>query len=248
MAFSPDGELDLAELYYATEDTKYLALALCVILICETLTTLPAEVRHVWNSRWSFGRIMFHANRIWAPIMLGIYVPSLFMYNLSEKVRYVFYRAEPHTFDPGIRCTPCLAYWLFYIYGSVVIQIIVAGVLIARIWAIYQLRVRALVYVSKHVKRENLLSTVFHLRALCFGCILLSAPSIVLLQLQASVGLSASNPRIKGLHSSFSGCTSDEKSSSGTDIGLSNDNKPTRLRPLPPTIRRRDDPLYFDSI
>ncbi|KDN44962.1 hypothetical protein RSAG8_05135, partial [Rhizoctonia solani AG-8 WAC10335] len=155
MAFSPDGELDLAELYYATEDTKYLALALCVILICETLTTLPAEVRHVWNSRWSFGRIMFHANRIWAPIMLGIYVPSLFMYNLSEK--------------------RCLAYWLFYIYGSVVIQIIVAGVLIARIWAIYQLRVRALV-------------------ALCFGCILLSAPSIVLLQLQASAAHLMKNP------------------------------------------------------
>ncbi|CAE6466669.1 unnamed protein product, partial [Rhizoctonia solani] len=75
MVFNPDAELDLVDLYYATEATKYLALALCTLLACETFATLPAEVKHVWNSRWSFGRNMFHANRIWAPIMLAIYVP-----------------------------------------------------------------------------------------------------------------------------------------------------------------------------
>ncbi|CAE6457003.1 hypothetical protein BN14_05287 [Rhizoctonia solani AG-1 IB] len=89
MAFNPDAELDLVELYYATENTKYLAVSLFVLLICETFATIPLEVRHVWNSRWSFGRIMFHANRIWAPIMLAIYIPSLFIYDLSEKVSYV---------------------------------------------------------------------------------------------------------------------------------------------------------------
>ncbi|GAB1524798.1 hypothetical protein RhiTH_007954 [Rhizoctonia solani] len=64
MAFNPDAELNLIELYYATENTKYLA-------VCETLATIPLEAKYVWNSRWSFGRIMFHANRTWAPIMLA---------------------------------------------------------------------------------------------------------------------------------------------------------------------------------
>ncbi|KAH7332536.1 hypothetical protein B0J17DRAFT_722083 [Rhizoctonia solani] len=86
MGFNPSAELDLTGLYYATEETKCLALALCVLLVCETLITLPEEVKHVWNSPWSFGRVMFHANRIWAPIMLAIYTPSLFMYHLSEKM------------------------------------------------------------------------------------------------------------------------------------------------------------------
>ncbi|CAE7101442.1 unnamed protein product [Rhizoctonia solani] len=124
MAFDPDAELDLMELYYATENTKYLALVLCVLLVCETVVTLPLEVRHVWNSRWSFGRIMFHANRMWAPIMLAIYVPS---------------------------------------------------VLIARIWAIYQLKIWVLVL-------------------LCLGCAILSTPSIVLLQIQASTAHLMKNP------------------------------------------------------
>ncbi|KAG8731540.1 hypothetical protein FRC12_019687 [Ceratobasidium sp. 428] len=72
------GELSLEELYTATEATKYLALASCVFLICETITTLPEEVRYVWNSRWSFGRVMFHANRVWGLVMLLGYVPSMF--------------------------------------------------------------------------------------------------------------------------------------------------------------------------
>ncbi|QRW23904.1 hypothetical protein RhiXN_10228 [Rhizoctonia solani] len=71
MAFNPDAELDLIELYYATENTKYLAASLFVVLVCETLATIPLEAKYVWNSRWSFGRIMFHANRTWAPVMLA---------------------------------------------------------------------------------------------------------------------------------------------------------------------------------
>ncbi|CAE6349477.1 unnamed protein product, partial [Rhizoctonia solani] len=69
----------------------------------------------------------------------------------------------------------CLVYWLFYIYGSIVIQIIVASVLIARIWAIYQMKIWALA-------------------ALSLGCAALSIPSIVLLQMQASGAHLMENP------------------------------------------------------
>ncbi|CAE6420706.1 unnamed protein product, partial [Rhizoctonia solani] len=159
MAFDPDAELDLVELYYATEETKYLALALCVLLVCETLITLPTEVRHVWNSAWSFGRIMFHANRIWAPIMLAIYVPSLFMYNLSEEVFSVLVVLHIWLDSDSSYCCDD---------GHL-------GVLIARIWAIYQLKLWIMV-------------------ALSLGCIALGTPSIVLLQMQASATHLMKNP------------------------------------------------------
>ncbi|CAE6469830.1 unnamed protein product [Rhizoctonia solani] len=148
MGFNPGAELDLVDLYYATEGTKYLALVLCVLLACEIFATLPAEVKHVWNSRWSFGRVMFHANRIWAPIMLAIYVPSLFMYHLSHKL-YVLIEESS--------------------------QASIASVLIARIWAIYQLKIWALI-------------------ALCLGCFILGTPSIVVLQMQASAAHLMKNP------------------------------------------------------
>ncbi|KAJ1302375.1 hypothetical protein OPQ81_001188 [Rhizoctonia solani] len=204
MLLKLDAELDLAELYHATEETKYLALALCILLICETLATLPAEVRHVWNSPWSFGRIMFHANRIWAPIMLAIYVPSalasakfriflrvaltflwlqVYLCTIYRKRRTPFYIYNNSLHSSNDNHYRCLAYWLFYIYGSVVIQVIVASVLIARIWAIYQMKIWALV-------------------ALCLGCVTLSTPSIVLLQMQASRTHLMKNPAPE----SISGC------------------------------------------
>ncbi|KAF8596105.1 hypothetical protein BDV93DRAFT_548507 [Ceratobasidium sp. AG-I] len=148
-------ELDLEELYNATESTKYLALGSCVFLLCETFQTIPAEVRLLWRSRWSFGRIMFHANRVWGPLMLAIYVPTLFMYNLSEEV--------------------CIAAWWFYIYASIIAQVIVASVLIARIWAIYEMKTWVLV-------------------ALCLVSLVVSSPSIIILQLQATQSNFLKNP------------------------------------------------------
>lgn len=148
-------ELDLEELYNATEATKYLALGSCLFLICEIFETIPDEVRLVWSSRWSFGRVMFHANRIWGPLMLAIYVPTLFIYNLSEEV--------------------CITTWWFYIYASVIAQVIVVSVLVARIWAIYEMKAWVLV-------------------ALCLGCAALSSPTIFMLQRQATKNNFLKNP------------------------------------------------------
>lgn len=148
-------ELDLPDLYVANEAVKYLALAACVFMACETIAALPAEIKYVWKSRWSFGRVMFHANRIWGPLMLACYVPTEFMYNLSDE--------------------ECLAAWLFYVYGSIVAQIIVASVLIARIWAIYEMKPWVLVSV-------------------CLGCLIVSSPSVIILQLQARQANLLKNP------------------------------------------------------
>ncbi|CAE6502111.1 unnamed protein product [Rhizoctonia solani] len=130
--------IDVVELYRSIEIAKYMSLASCAFLVCEIFATLPGEINYVWGSRWSFGRYMFHANRIWGPLMLAAYTPTIFLYNLSD-------------------------------------QAIVASVLIARIWAIYEMKIWVLI-------------------AVCGGCVALSIPSIVFLQLAVNVANLLENP------------------------------------------------------
>ncbi|EUC58523.1 transmembrane protein, putative, partial [Rhizoctonia solani AG-3 Rhs1AP] len=119
MVFNPDAELDLVDLYYATEGTKYLALALCTLLVCETFATLPA------GDMGSHNACHLRSQYVKNKVLYGNAELTIADLKASSCITYL------------IRC---LAYWLFYIYGSMVIQIIVASVLIARIWAIYQLK------------------------------------------------------------------------------------------------------------
>lgn len=108
------------DLYTRTETTKYLALASCTLLVYDIISTLPSEVRYVWGSRWSFGRVVYHLNRLWAPAMLFSYVPSLFRYHQSNE--------------------RCLSALLFYIYGTMAAMMIASSVMITRVWAIYEMK------------------------------------------------------------------------------------------------------------
>lgn len=120
MSSADSGESSIASIHARTEATKYLALVSCAFLIYDILITLPSEVRYVWGSRWSFGRVAFHLNRIWAPLMLACYVPSLFLHYLTNE-----------------RCFPIL---LFYIYGTVFAMLVATSVLVTRLWAIYEMK------------------------------------------------------------------------------------------------------------
>ncbi|KAG8737615.1 hypothetical protein FRC12_017077, partial [Ceratobasidium sp. 428] len=98
-------EVDIKDAYLAILVTKYLAVFSCTLLIYDIIVTLPTEVRYVWASRWSFGRISYHANRCWGPILLAIYVPS----------RPNFFICSGNAFKPGrvswvIRSTLTRAY------------------------------------------------------------------------------------------------------------------------------------------
>ncbi|KAJ1302515.1 hypothetical protein OPQ81_002833 [Rhizoctonia solani] len=123
--------------------TKYLSLVACSLLAYDILTTLPTEVQ------------------FWGPIVLAVYVPTLFTYHLSDttyvfEIHKVLIQAEQTFYR-------CIAISLFYIYGSVVAMLIVSSVLIVRIWVIYD-------------RKLWVLTTV------CFGCLAVSLPSLVLLQ------------------------------------------------------------------
>lgn len=147
--------IDVRKVYLNILGAKYLSIVSCTILVYDILNTLPTEIRFVWKSRWSFGRVAFHLNRLWAPIVLAVYVPTLFMYRLSN--------------------TTCLAVSLFYIYGSVVAMLIVTSVLVVRIWVIYD-------------RKKWVLASV------CFGCFVVSVPSLVFLQSQAQAKNLVTNP------------------------------------------------------
>ncbi|CAE6489713.1 unnamed protein product [Rhizoctonia solani] len=69
----------------------------------------------------------------------------------------------------------CIIISLFYIYGSVVAMLIVSSVLIVRIWVIYDRKLWVLIVV-------------------CMGCLVVSIPSLVLLQVQAQRKNLVSNP------------------------------------------------------
>ncbi|KAG8741093.1 hypothetical protein FRC10_003334, partial [Ceratobasidium sp. 414] len=117
----------------------------CTFLVYDILITTPNEIRYVWGSRWSFARMAFHFNRVWAPVMLT---------NLSRSqttktgIKRYFYT---------ISVPSCLSILSFYIYGTIIAMLVATselwfprifrelelntiGVLITRIWAIYELK------------------------------------------------------------------------------------------------------------
>ncbi|QRW09002.1 F-box-like domain protein [Ceratobasidium sp. AG-Ba] len=108
---------EVIHIYRVMQGTKYLSVIASTILLVDMITTLPSEIVYIWGSSWTFVRIMFHINRAFSLVLLGVYVPTLFMYRLTE---------ESHD-----RLS------LFYTYGTIFVMCIITSVLIVRIWLIY---------------------------------------------------------------------------------------------------------------
>ncbi|KAJ1302513.1 hypothetical protein OPQ81_002832 [Rhizoctonia solani] len=117
MATSLGKEAEILEFFSAAEKTKVIALIASTILVYDIVLTLPAEIRYIWSMRWSFARVAFHMNRLWGLLLLGVYVPTLFMHNLNTQV--------------------CIVINTYYIYGTAVTATIVAIIIIMRVWIIY---------------------------------------------------------------------------------------------------------------
>ncbi|KAG8702284.1 hypothetical protein FRC11_011578, partial [Ceratobasidium sp. 423] len=82
--------------------------------------------------------------------------------------------------------TRCIIVSLFYIYGSVIAMLIVSSVLIVRIWIIYdRRRVSAALNLAKNDELNFALSINAVASTVCAGCLVVSVPSLVLLQVQA---------------------------------------------------------------
>ncbi|KAH7336852.1 hypothetical protein B0J17DRAFT_665097 [Rhizoctonia solani] len=110
--------LDLfLEAYDNVEIAKNLALASVTFLVYDMLITLGPEIKYVWSAKWGYGRIAFHFNRIWSILVLGIFVPLIFGYDV-----------------PVIRCRRVI---MFYGYGVVLLIFNTSVVMSMRAWILY---------------------------------------------------------------------------------------------------------------
>ncbi|KAG9083217.1 hypothetical protein FS749_006214, partial [Ceratobasidium sp. UAMH 11750] len=53
----------LAEIIVGRIIANYIDAAATALFVYDYLITFNAEVKHIWSSPWSFGRISFHFNR-----------------------------------------------------------------------------------------------------------------------------------------------------------------------------------------
>ncbi|CAE6450264.1 unnamed protein product [Rhizoctonia solani] len=80
---------DITSKYESLDVTKALGIAAATILLYDIVSTLDTEIKYVWRSNWTFARVAFHLNRLWIIVLMGIYIPTLFIYGLSETLLVV---------------------------------------------------------------------------------------------------------------------------------------------------------------
>ncbi|QRW24061.1 hypothetical protein RhiXN_10385 [Rhizoctonia solani] len=73
----------LLDAYHQVEIAKNLALVSVTFFVLDLFVTFETEIKHVWSSKWGYGRIAFHFNRIWSILVLGVYVPMIFSHDVS---------------------------------------------------------------------------------------------------------------------------------------------------------------------
>ncbi|CAE6400648.1 unnamed protein product [Rhizoctonia solani] len=129
----PGPLLDLIlEAYHKVEIAKNLALVSVTFFVYDLLITIEPEIRHVWSSKWGYGRMAFHFNRIWSIIVLGVYVPiTTYQYPLVGSSRSLYYEAD--TSIPQ-RCRRVIT---FYGYGVILLIFNTSIVMSLRAWILF---------------------------------------------------------------------------------------------------------------
>ncbi|KAG8718904.1 hypothetical protein FRC09_011927 [Ceratobasidium sp. 395] len=118
----PGGHLpSVPEILMVIANTQRLGLAAFTFLLYDIILTLPAEMKYIWGTRWTFARIAFHSNRALGFFGTLMLVVVSFSTNLSDQT-YVHSLAR---------------LMFFYFFETLIARTIVAGVLIMRVWAMY---------------------------------------------------------------------------------------------------------------
>ncbi|CAE6462280.1 unnamed protein product, partial [Rhizoctonia solani] len=99
------------------QNTRYLALASISFLLYDIVSTIGLESQYVWSAPWNFGRVAFHFNRLFAPIIQIVQIVSLFRFHPSPRF--------------------CVVTSGIYAWGTCIIVAGVMSVLIARVWLLY---------------------------------------------------------------------------------------------------------------
>ncbi|CAE6451049.1 unnamed protein product [Rhizoctonia solani] len=108
---------EIENLAIGMEATRYLALASLSFLLYDIASTIDLESKYVWSAPWNFGRIAFHFNRVFAPLIQILHLISLFRFRPSPQF--------------------CIITSGIYVWGTCIIVAGVMSVLIARVWLLY---------------------------------------------------------------------------------------------------------------
>lgn len=100
------------------ELAKYLAIASLTLLVYDWLLNLDFEVKFIWGSPWSWGRLAYHVVRIWPLVLLCITLPVILFIPLPQ---------------PSL----CKRVAFLYSYGIMCECTVIASLLIVRCWALY---------------------------------------------------------------------------------------------------------------
>ncbi|KAG8794265.1 hypothetical protein FRC12_025178 [Ceratobasidium sp. 428] len=130
----PGGHLpSVPEILMVIANTQRLGLAAFTFLLYDIVLTLPAEMKYIWGTRWTFARIAFHSNRalgFFGTLMLVV-VP---IYQTKRMSTTLLFGTFAWILTSGFRCTGLM---FFYFFETLIARTIVAGVLIMRVWAMY---------------------------------------------------------------------------------------------------------------
>ncbi|CAE6416700.1 unnamed protein product [Rhizoctonia solani] len=126
----------LLEAYHKVEIAKNMALASVAFFVYDLLITIGPEIRHVWSSKWGYGRLAFHFNRIWSIIVLAVYVPMIFSYNVPiPRLAFFVFDIRSFTYLPtNARCRRVIT---FYGYGVILLIFNTSIVMALRAWILY---------------------------------------------------------------------------------------------------------------
>ncbi|CAE6537758.1 unnamed protein product [Rhizoctonia solani] len=130
--------LDLAlEAYNNVEVAKKLALVAVTFFAYDMLLTLETEIKYVWSAKWGYGRAAFHFNRIWSILILAVYLPMIFGYDVPIPVSFAFRNDYISGLTPRLYRARCHKVIMFYGYGIILLVFNTSIVMSMRAWVLY---------------------------------------------------------------------------------------------------------------
>ncbi|CAE6432104.1 unnamed protein product [Rhizoctonia solani] len=104
---------------------KYLAVVSITLLVYDWVLNLDLEVAFIWGHSWSWGRVIYHTNRVWPIALLGI------------TLSVILFLPLPNPSTKITLCQTCKQVGFMYSYGAMCQCTIISAMLLLRCWAIY---------------------------------------------------------------------------------------------------------------
>ncbi|KAJ1300737.1 hypothetical protein OPQ81_002380 [Rhizoctonia solani] len=118
---------------------KYLAVVSITLLVYDWILNIDLEVAFIWQQSWTWGRVVYHANRIWSLVLLGTTLTVILF--LPAPSPSVDVRSKVNTFcavvNSPVICS-CKQVGFLYSYGANFQYSIVSAMLLLRCWALYE--------------------------------------------------------------------------------------------------------------